>query len=58
MIFWRDGIFLFGFLKKKAMKRVRRIPKDIKTFHPIPPRKMVRRAEGTRNGSPSLATGH
>jgi hypothetical protein len=58
MMFWRDGIFLFGFLKKKAMNRVKRIPKSVKIFHPIAAKKIVRRALGIRNRNPSLAIGH
>src|SRR4030042_606840 len=58
MMFRRDGIFLFGFLKKKAMNRVRRIPKSVKIFHPINTKKRVRRALGIRKRNPSLAIGH
>jgi hypothetical protein len=40
------------------MKRVRRIPGIIRTVHPIPAKKRVRMADGTRKGRPSLAIGH
>jgi hypothetical protein len=58
MMLRRDGTFLFGFLKKKAMKRVRKIPKKVQIFHPIPARKRVRKALGIKNRNPSLAIGH
>jgi hypothetical protein len=58
MIFSRDGIFRFGFLKKKAMNSVNKIPKKVNSFHPIKPRTTVSKAAGMRNGRPSLAMGH
>jgi hypothetical protein len=40
------------------MNREKRIPRDIKTFHPMIPRKTVKRAAGIKKGTPSLAMGH
>jgi hypothetical protein len=58
MPFSRGGIFLFGFLKKKPMNKVTRMPRRVKTFHPMPPKKMVRMALGIKRGNASLAIGH
>jgi hypothetical protein len=58
MIFLRDGMILFGFLKKYAMKRVRRIAKIVRIVHPITTKRRVRITEGMRKGNPSLAIGH
>jgi hypothetical protein len=57
IMFSRDGIFLLGFLKKKTINSVLKIPKKVNKFQPISRKNTVIRAEGMRKGSPSLAIG-
>jgi hypothetical protein len=57
IIFSRDGIFLLGFLKKKAINSVMEIPKKVNKIQPIARKNTVIRAKGIRKGTPSLAIG-
>jgi hypothetical protein len=57
-MFSRGGIFLFGFLKKKIIKSVAKIPKKVNIFQPMVIKSTARSAAGIINGSPSFATGH
>ena len=57
IMFSRDGIFLLGFLKKKAVNSVMKIPKKVNKFQPITKKNTVIEAKGIRKGSPSLAIG-
>jgi hypothetical protein len=55
--FSRDGIFLFGFLKKKAINNILKIPRKVNKFQPIAKKNAVNRAKGMRKESPSFAMG-
>jgi hypothetical protein len=57
IIFSRDGIFRLGFLKKKPINSVMKIPKKVNKFQPIVRKNTVTRAKGIRKGNPSLAIG-
>jgi hypothetical protein len=57
IIFSREGISLLGFLKKKPINSVLKIPKKVNKFQPIARKNTVIRPKGIRKGSPSLAIG-
>jgi hypothetical protein len=57
IIFPRDGIFRLGFLKKKTINSVMKIPKKVNKFQPIVRKNTVIRAKRIRKGNPSLAIG-